>query len=467
MKQRSTKPRPATVDPLSKGSTLELDITGLDNDGIGWCRQGSLTITVPGAYPGEKVLVKIQHRGRHQASTTLVKVLSPSPDRAKVSPCKQMGQCDGCPLINLAPDAQAAWKTERIRYALNSYQSLKKVPVLPLATPGNKLGYRNSCKLVIGGTFSKPAIGIYKRWTHDIIPLENCPLHHPLLNRIAAATATAIRKNKIPIYHQQTGNGFLRYLAVRVAETTNEVMVVLVTGNRSYNELHHLAAYLQKEVPEIAVVAQNINPSSGNIVFGQTDHFHTKRQHIIEHIGHIKLQLSPRSFFQVNTAGAVNLYQSVADWLALTGKEHLLDIYSGVGGIGIFLAHRAATVTGLEEIEPAVDDAARNARLNRLTNCRFIAGDASRLIAELIEEGERFDRIVVNPPRSGCSPEVLDAICKLAPAKLAYVSCNPDTLVRDLAHLCQQGFVVAAVQPVDMFPQTPHLESVAYLERAK
>jgi len=464
-KPRDTKPQTKKAISFPSGSMLDLTIEGLDNDGIGWCRQEGITITVPGAYPGEKVTARITHRGRNHATATIIRIIAPSPHRLPVTPCSSKKGCDGCPLINLSATAQHTWKTDRVHYALTAYQGLKTVTVAPLATPGGSLHYRNSCKLVIGGTFSKPLIGIYKRWSHEIVPLQDCPLHHPLLNRIAKVTAEGIRKGKVPIYHQQTGNGFLRYLAVRVAEATNEALVVLVTGQRSYNELHHLAAYLQREVPEIAVVAQNINPSSGNVIFGQHDHFQTKRQHIVETIGHIKLQLSPRSFFQVNTAGATCIYQYVADGLALTGKERVLDIYSGVGGIGLYLAKDAATVTGLEEIEPAVEDAERNARLNRLSNCRFIAGDASGLIGELIDAGEQFDRVVVNPPRSGCSSTVLDAIIKLAPPRMAYVSCNPDSLARDLLHLVQHGFQVISVQPVDMFPQTPHIECVAILQR--
>jgi 23S rRNA (uracil1939-C5)-methyltransferase len=449
-KPRDSKLHPKKAIPFPSGTSLDLTIESLDNDGIGWCRQEGTTITISGAYPGEKVAARIIHRGRNHATAAITRIIEPSAERLQVTPCSSKKGCDGCPMINLSAAAQHAWKMDR---------------VAPLATPGKSLHYRNSCKLVIGGTFNQPHIGIYKRWSHDIVPLQDCPLHHPLLNRIAKATAEGIRKGKVPIYHQQTGNGFLRYLAVRVAEATNEALVVLVTGQRSYNELHHLAAYLQREVPEIAVVAQNINPSSGNVVFGQHDHFQTKRHHIIETIGHIKLQLSPRSFFQVNTAGAACIYQHVADWLALTGKERVLDIYSGVGGIGLYLARNSVSVTGLEEVEPAVEDAEKNARLNRLTNCRFLAGDASSLIAELIDQGEHFDRVVVNPPRSGCSTTVLDAIIKLAPPRMAYVSCNPDSLARDLLHLVQHGFQVVSVQPVDMFPQTPHVECVAMVQR--
>jgi 23S rRNA (uracil1939-C5)-methyltransferase len=465
MKQRPPTPRTAKTNTLSVGTTQNFTIESLDNDGIGWCRQDGVTVTIPGAYPGETVTARITHRGRSMATAALTRILTPSPQRLPVTSCRNTGECDGCPLINLSAEAQHTWKTDRVRYAFHAYQALKEVLISPLATPGAALRYRNSCKLVIGGTFNRPVIGIYKRRSHAIVPLLDCPLHHPLLNRIAKVTAEGIRKLKVPIYHQQTGNGFLRYLAVRVSETANEALVVLVTGQRSFNELHHLAAYLQRSIPEVSVIAQNINPSLGNIIFGQQDVFQTKRHYIVETLQHIRLQLSPRSFFQVNTAGAGYLYQSVATGLALTGREHVLDIYCGVGGIGLYLAKDAASVTGIEEIEPAVADAERNARLNRLTNCRFIAGDASEQIEELLDAGEHFDRIVVNPPRSGCSKEVLDAIIKSSPPLLAYVSCNPDTLARDLLHLVQNGFKIVGVQPVDMFPQTPHVECVAILQQ--
>lgn len=466
MKRGNIKTRPQKTDPLATGSTMALTIEGLDNDGIGWSRQSGCTISVPGAYPGEVIDARIIHRGRHRVSAAISSIITPSPARLAAANCHVAARCGGCPLINLSAEAQAAWKFDRVRHAIHAYKGLQGVTVTPLETPCPPLGYRNSCKLAIGGTHTKPVVGIYRRGSHDIVPIVDCPLHHPLVNRIVRATAAGIRKLKVPVFHPHTGNGILRYLSVRIAEASSEALVVLVTGQRSYNEVHHLTAFLQREVPEITVVAQNVNTSTGNVIFGPNDHFQTKRHQIIESIGHIRLQLSPRSFFQVNGAGAACLYQHVAEWLSLTGRERVLDVYCGVGGIGLYLARHAAAVTGLEEIEPAVADAERNARLNGLGNCRFMAGDASDLINDLIDDGEGFDRVVVNPPRSGCSTDVLDGIVRLSPPRLAYVSCNPDTLARDLLHLVQRGFRVAAVQPVDLFPQTPHVECVAMLEQA-
>ncbi|MGA7828898.1 MAG: 23S rRNA (uracil(1939)-C(5))-methyltransferase RlmD, partial [Geobacteraceae bacterium] len=225
--------------------------------------------------------------------------------------------------------------------------------------------------------------------------------------------------------------------------------------------------HLQKTVPEVTVVAQNVNSSTGNVIMGDREYFVTKQQTLIEKLGEIRFSISPRSFFQVNNDGARTIYTKVSEWAALSGKETVVDVYCGVGGISLFLAGSAREVLGIESVGAAVADAEKNARLNGIRNCQFEAGDAAELLSGISEEGFAADTVVLNPPRKGCDEEVLRSCSKLKPQRILYVSCSPVTLARDLNILTGLGYRTLEIQPVDMFPQTPHVEDVALLEKEK
>jgi 23S rRNA (uracil1939-C5)-methyltransferase len=297
-----------------------------------------------------------------------------------------------------------------------------------------------------------------------VIDICDCPLHHPLINTIAAAVKEGIRKGKVPIYSPRSGSGFLRYLVVRVSEVDNRAMAVFVTAERSFNEIHHLAKFLRSEVPEVSVVVQNVNGSAGNVILGDKDFFLTASKELTDSIGDVRFAISPRSFFQVNSGSARLIYEKVREYAGLTGRESVIDLYCGVGGISLFLAGGAKEVLGIESVAAAVADAEKNCRLNGVNNCRFMAGDAARLLEEIRKEGTRIDLLVLNPPRKGCDEQVLRDAALLAPTRIIYVSCSPRTLTRDLDLLSGLGYRTREIQPVDMFPQTPHIENVAVLK---
>jgi 23S rRNA (uracil1939-C5)-methyltransferase len=241
---------------------------------------------------------------------------------------------------------------------------------------------------------------------------------------------------------------------------------VLITADKSYNEIHHLSKFIREALPEVEVIASNVNNSDGNVIFGQKDTFLTPKQYLTEQVGDVYVQISPRSFFQVNTAGAKLIYEKVKEWAALDKESTVLDLYCGIGGIGLFLADQAKKVIGIEVVEEAVADARKNARLNGFRNCRFEAGDASDLLEELADDGEKVDVAVLNPPRKGCDESVLKSVAHLSPHKILYVSCSPESLMRDLNILKKLGYSCKELQPVDMFPQTVHVENVALLEKS-
>jgi len=466
-KERPAASREKAAKKPQVGEIVDLAITTLDEDGYGLSRHEEKPALVNGALPGETVRARITFVGRRELFADTVKVLRHSPARLRTPPCPRGADCDGCPLILMKYSAQLAWKHELVQRELKRFPSLADTLVHePLPSP-KPLQYRNSAKLVVAGKFSSPVIGIYRRNSHDVIDIGDCPLHHPLINRVVAAVKEGIRKGKVPVYSPRSKTGLLRYLVVRVSEAENRAMAIFVTAERSYNEIHHLAKHLRVAVPEVEVVVQNVNTSAGNVILGERDHVLTPRKELAASIGEVRLIISPRSFFQVNSGSARLIYEKVREWAGLSGRETVLDLYCGIGGISLFLAPQAREVIGIEAVEAASADAARNARLNGRANCRFEAGDAAELLEELKEEGKKFDLIVLNPPRKGCDEGVLRDAAELAPRRIIYVSCSPGTLARDLNILSRLGYRTLEVQPVDMFPQTPHIENVALLERQR
>lgn len=452
---------------LRRGMACEVTIERLDEEGMGVGRHSGRQLLIAGAVPQDRCLVRITHLGKTAVFAELVKLLQASPLRLQRCPCADAALCLGCPLIAMRYGEQLRWKQQMVQDAFTSHEVLKDVVVPRLLTPERRLQYRTTAKLAVAGTHQDPFIGIYRRASHDVVDLEDCPLHHPLINTVIKTVRTAIRKLKVPVYQDRNKSGILRYLVVRVSESSQEVMVTFVTARRAFNEIHHLAKLLQEQVPQVRVICQNVNSSEGNVIFGSHDHFLTKQQSLQERIGQVELLVSPRSFLQAQNDGARLLYETARDWAKLDGSQQVLDLYCGIGGIALTFAPQAKQVLGIELNAEAVADAKRNAKLNQARNCRFEAGDVLELLDDLLEDEKYFDVIVLNPPRKGCEPTVLDKVLQLAPSRLLYVSCAPHTLARDLAILVENGYKLLKIQPVEMFPQTVHVENVVLLERGE
>ena len=448
-----------------RGQALELTIERLDSEGLGVAHYEGKTILVAGTLPQDRCMARISHLGKTAVYADLMRTVVPSGLRTKQPICADAEECLGCPLIGMRYAEQVKWKHDQVRAEFAAYGSLKQVKILEPLSPNQKMHYRTTTKLAVAGTHAEPYIGIYRRASHDVVDLEDCALHHALVNRVIKAAREGISKLKVPVWQEKNKSGVLRYLVVRVSVSSGEAMVTFVTYRRAFNEIHHLARYLQERIPQITVVCQNVNPSEGNVIFGSHDHFLTKQQALQDRIGEVEMLVSPRSFLQVHNEAAGLLYNAVLERAGLDGRQTVLDLYCGIGGIALTLAPHARRVLGFEMNPEAVSDARRNAKLNNRRNCRFEAGDVRELLADLNEDGQQFDLVVLNPPRKGCDREVLQQVTELAPQRIVYVSCSPQTLARDLDLLAGMGYESREVQPVDMFPQTPHVENVALLER--
>lgn len=441
---------------------IELQIEKLNDEGIGIGRHQRKEVVVAGALAGERVQIEVEHEGQHRIVGRLVRVLQRSPDRATPA-CRQAKSCLGCSLIQMKPSAQLRFKQQKVSDALAAYPSLEQVRQQPAWEAPEPLGYRTTAKLALGRDRGRVKVGLYRRGSHDIIDLHDCPLHHPLINRVIEVVREEISRQKIYVYNPQRHTGLLRYLLVRVSPQRNEAMVTFVTTERNYREVTHLAKWLTRKVPEVVSVQQNVNSSEGNVIFGRDTLKMIGHQSLLDQVGDISLSISPSSFFQVNHCQAARIYELVRRWANLKRTEAAIDLYCGIGGIALHLAKDAGLVIGIEVVEEAVRNAEANARKNGISNCTFYAGDASEVMSDLAERLPSGQVAVVNPPRKGCDPEVLEKLVQLAPRMLIYVSCNPQTLARDLDLLADMGYRTEEVQPVDMFPQTPHVETVARL----
>jgi 23S rRNA (uracil1939-C5)-methyltransferase len=440
----------------------EIVIDFLDDDGVGYSHYQGKPLLIPGAFPGEKVLYQLEYQGHHRSGGRLLRVVSRAPERIK-SPCQIEHACLGCPFISMKYSAQLQLKLKKVKTAFARFESLNQIQPEPVLAAEQQLGYRTNAKLAIAKEQGKVRIGIYRRGTHDVVDLKDCSLHHPLINRIIAVVKDEIERQGIWVYDQRKRRGLLRYLLVRVAPNTNEALVTFVTSERDYRQTTHLAKWLVKKVPEVVSVQMNVNASEGNVILGRQTLKLIGHRTLRDIIGETRLAISPASFFQVNHEQAERIYSLVRSWAGLTSEQMALDVYCGIGGIALNLARDAGEVLGIEVVEDAVHNARDNARLNGLKNCRFVAGDAAELLDDLVGKIPPGFVATVNPPRKGCDREVLDALCALQPGTLIYVSCNPESLAVDLDHLCQNGWQVDKAQPVDMFPQTPHVETVVRL----
>ncbi|OEU72928.1 MAG: 23S rRNA (uracil-5-)-methyltransferase RumA [Desulfuromonadales bacterium C00003093] len=456
MKKQQSKKQPPR-------ETLKLTIDALDDEGIGLASHQRKTALVQGALPGETVLAEVEHEGRTHIYTQLRRVLRNAPQRTAQIACELEQSCLGCPLIRMKYQAQLAYKQQRVEQALEREQLLRDELVSTTLASDPPFGYRAGAKLVIGRKREKVLIGLYRRGSHEIIDCPDCPVHHPLINKITAVLREEIQRQEVSVYNPQHKRGLLRYLLIRVSPTRNKALVTFVSNDRDLRQQPKLGKWLMRKVPEVIAVHQNINSSTGNVILGQE----TLKLHglpdLIDQVGDIRLRIAPEAFFQVNSLQAARIYTMVREWAQLTRKDSAIDLYCGIGGIALHLAQDAGQVYGIEYVPEAVRNAADNAELNGLKNCRFVAGDAAEELQKLGLENEDLALATLNPPRKGCSKELLQELCQIRPQQIIYVSCDPDSLARDLRLLVDQGYQLIHVQPVDMFPQTSHVETVVQL----
>lgn len=452
------------IAPVTAGSRYTVEIIGLGHSGEGVGRFQDFTIFVPQALPGEVVEVQVSEVKKNYAKAKLTGVKQASAERVEPL-CSVYQSCGGCQLQHLSYAGQLNAKRQQVVDAVTRIGKLADVVVHPTMGAANPWYYRNKMQFPVGKAGGKVAVGCYSQGTHAIINTENCCIQHAVNNTIADQVRRIVTEFNIPTYDERTGEGVIRHVMGRVGTATGEVMVALVTAVDKLPSQEKVIAALRQAIPGLTSIVQNVNPKRGNIIMGETTRTIWGKDTITDKLGNLTFHISARSFFQVNTEQTVLLYGKAVEYAGLTGQETVIDAYCGTGTITLFLAGQAAKVYGIEIVKPAIADAWQNAQTNKIENVEFIAGDAVEVMPELYRNGVRPEVIVVDPPRAGCEPKVLETFVKMKPERIVYVSCNPASLARDLAILAEQGYQTMEIQPVDMFPHTHHVECVAKLIR--
>jgi 23S rRNA (uracil1939-C5)-methyltransferase len=451
---------------------LVLTIDRLDHDGAGVADvqtdAGLFRLHVAGALPGERVSAKVAHVSPHareqgqDAWADLEEIATASPERV-APPCPAHDRCGSCPLARWAYAAQVEWKRELVAEAMATHEELVDVPVANCVPSPQPFGYRGNAKYVFGhDRDGRLVLGAYAPRSHEIVDMSGCPVAESALAEVAAALLTLLIQHAIEPFDEVRRTGLLRYVVLR-ANVEGKVLVALVTGRESWPEAESLARELAAACLTVLGVVHNVNSTSGNALFGEAERLLFGSAFIEDTIGPARVRLGPRSFAQANRLVAGRAYDDIAAAAARLGSiGRVVDAYAGAGGIALSLAPLAREVVAIEENPAACATAqAFLAECVPGRNIRIVKGD----VADHLAHVGTADVVVLNPPRKGCALAVLGAVAQLRPRLVAYLSCNPATLARDLAALARLGLRTVSITPYDMLPHTPHVEALALLDR--
>jgi len=410
--------------------------------------------------------VEITKEKKSYAYGKSVKILKESDDRIEPK-CEIFQECGGCQWQHISYEAQKDFKEDILNYSLDRIGNLENIKIEKILGVDYPWFYRNKSIMPLEVIDEEIKAGFYKRGTHQVIDNHTCYIQHQLINRIKRYTVDLLNKyDDISIYNEEKHAGLLRHLHIRVGVCTNQALLTFITTDNDFDEINEIAEKLMKKIPELKGIIRNINDEDTNVLIGDSSYTIKGQDFIYDYIGKRKYKITHDSFFQINTLQTEKLYNVVNEYADLGGNEIIVDAYSGIGSIATYLEEKYETVYGIESNKNAVEDGRYNVSLNKLENCEFIEGDVTEEIPKLMREDKKPDIVIFDPPRSGLNEDIITNVIDNKINKVIYVSCNPTTLARDLEEL-KQYYNISKVQPVDMFPQTYHIETVVLLERKK
>ena len=445
--------------------TLEIEDCGIDGEGIG--KADGFTVFVKDAVIGDTVTAKIIKAKKNYGYGRLMEVLKPSPYRVEPK-CEFARQCGGCQLQALSYDQQLVFKTNKVKGHLERIGGFTDIPMEPIIGMDELFHYRNKAQFPVGrNKEGKIVTGFYAGRTHNIIENRDCALgvaeNKEVLDRVIAH----MEKYGIEPYNEATGKGLVRHVLIRYGYFTKEVMVCLILNGNKLPKEEQLVKSLC-EIPGMTSITINVNKKRSNVILGEEICLLWGQEYITDRIGDISYQISPLSFYQVNPMQTQKLYAKALEYADLHGQETVWDLYCGIGTISLFLAQKAKFVRGVEIVPAAIENAKENAKLNGLENTEFFVGKAEEVLPrEYKKNGVYADVIVVDPPRKGCDETLLETMVEMNPERIVYVSCDSATLARDLKYLCERGYELRKVCPVDQFGMTVHVETVVLLSKGE
>lgn len=447
----------------NKKQIIDIDNITYGGDGIGALSSGKV-IFVPKTIPGEKHLVEITKEKKNHSYGVTKNTLKTS--KSRINPkCEVFEDCGGCQWQHINYEKQKDFKEQILSDSLLKIGKLKKIKINPIIGSKYPWYYRNKSIMPFTKEAGRIVAGFYKRGTHQVIKNQTCYIQHQLINRIKRYTLDLLNEYKnISVYDENINKGLLRHLHIRVGVCTNQALLTFITTDERFEQLEEIADILIKKIPELEGIMRNINNKKTNVILGNRSHLITGKGYIYDYIGNRKYKIGLSSFFQINTLQSKKLYDVVQRYMDMHGNKIIVDAYSGIGSIAISLKENYEAVYGIESNQNAVKDSCYNAAINGLNDCYFIKGDVTKEIPKFLNEVKRPDIIIFDPPRSGLNKEILKTVIDHKIKEIIYVSCNPTTLARDLKIL-KKEYDILKVQPVDMFPQTYHIETVVKLRR--
>ncbi len=449
--------------PWQQGQVVDVTITDLSDSGDGVGRSHERVVFVPDTVTGDRVRVRLLRVKPQYAHGKLLEVLEPSPHRIRAR-CIVADKCGGCQWQHVDYPYQLAAKQNQVVQALERIGKFSQPLVSPILAAEADLGYRNKATYPLARSQAgQIQAGYYQKGSHHIVNLNQCPIQDVRLNPLLAEVKQDLYDRGWGIYDEKLHRGKVRHLALRIGRRTGEMLLTLVVKDKNLSGLEEQAEAWLARYPKLAGVSLNVNPDRTNAIFGRETVCVAGQPYLHETFAGLTFQLRPDTFFQIHTEQAEALLQTIVDELQLQGHELLLDAYCGIGTFTLPLAARVRQATGLEVQPEAVEQARLSASLNQLENVTFTEGAVEALLPQL---DAKPDIVLLDPPRRGCDAAVIEALTQLAPDRIVYVSCNPATLARDLKLLCEnEHYRLTRVQPVDFFPQTPHVECAAFLVR--
>lgn len=440
---------------------LKVNCISMDEEGSGIVKIKGKTVHVPNLIKGETAEVDVFENGNHIDARV---VSIDKRDKNRIDPaCPYFYRCGGCKLQHLSYEGQIEFKKDIVERLLKKYANVSEV--IPMKNPYN---YRNKVHSTFTYDKKKGIIsGIYEEYSHRIVSAEQCLIQDKHANDIILSIREIMKACKIKSFNEDTGYGFLRHVLIRRGFSSNQIMVVLVVSSKIFPGKNNFIKLLKEKHPEITTVVMNVNDRKTSIVLGNYEKVLYGSGYIEDALCGCTFRISPKSFYQVNPVQTEILYDRAIEMAKLNKSETVLDAYCGIGTISLIAAKRVKNVIGVELNNDAVKDAIINAKINNIKNVRFYNEDAGKFMSNMAVEKQKITTVFMDPPRSGSDEKFLSSLIKLKPDKVIYISCNPVTLERDLNYLTQHGYKALEIQPVDMFPQTYHVECVCLLERAK
>lgn len=447
---------------LKKNDEIYLTVKSCTVQGSGVCDHDGMTVFVRGAVTGDRVLAHIIKVKKTYAVGIIKKLVQRSPMRAK-NFCPIAEKCGGCCFAHIKYESELEIKAQQVA---DNFKRLGKLDITPapiIPSPSTER-YRNKAQYPVGSDGRFATIGFYAPMTHRIIDCADCLLQPKEFSEITDIFRNWIREKKISVYNEADGSGIIRHIYIRKAVVTGQIMVCIVANSDSIPHAEALIEQL-KEIDGLASVILNINRDKTNVVLGKECKTLFGSDYITDELCGLKFNLSPLSFYQVNHDGAEILYNKAKEYAALTGSETLVDLYCGTGTIGLTMAKDVKSLIGVEIIPQAIENAKENARLNGIDNAEFICADAAQAASTLLERGVKPDIVILDPPRKGCDEALIKTVAEMSPERVVYVSCDSATLARDCHRFAALGYRTLAATPVDMFPHTAHVETVALLAK--